>query len=371
MINSLYIAATGQHVGKTTTTLGLVSCIRDKGYEVGYCKPVGQNHIEVNGQAIDKDVTLFAQVLGFTVDGLVHSPVVIGQGVTREYIEHPERFHYQEDIQYAARTLRKTCDMVVFEGTGHPGVGSVVDVSNADVARLLGAGVIMIAEGGIGNTIDRLALSFAQFRQYDLPIIGVIINKVLPEKADQIQYYVGKKLEQMGVDLLGVIPYDRRMSFPIMETINHAVNGRILFNEDKMDNRIADILAGSLLDIDEFSSFSDLLLVVSLNRLDEAIAKIRSITREKQLEKSPIVGIIITGDGKHERRYAISDISNSYVFEHDIPVISTELDTYGAVVKISRIEVKINTRTPWKTRRAIELIKGNVDVDRILAKLNV
>ncbi len=371
MTQSLYIAATGQHVGKTTTTLGLVSCFRDKGYEVGYCKPVGQNHIEVNGQVIDKDVTLFAQVLGFTVDGLVHSPVVIGQGVTKAYIDDPGQFSYREDILYAARTLEKTCDLVVFEGTGHPGVGSVVDMSNADVARLLGAGVILIVEGGIGNTIDRLSLSLAQFRQYDLPVLGVIINKVLPEKQEQIRYYVGKKLQQMGLTLLGVVPYDRRMSFPIMETIRQEVRGRVLFHEDRLDNRIADIVAGSLVDMDAFSTFSDLLLVAGLKRMDEAIEKIKWFTREKGLESSPLSGIVITGDGKHERRYDLSDFSNDYVFKHNIPVISTELDTYAAVVKINRIEVKINTRTPWKTDRAIELVKESVDVDQIIASLGL
>ena len=50
-------------------------------------------------------------------------------------------------------------------------------------------------------------------------------------------------------------------------------------------------------------------------------------------------------------------------------MIATDLYTYGSVVKISRIEVKINTRTPWKTQRAIELIRENVNVDAILEKL--
>ena len=41
--------------------------------------------------------------------------------------------------------------MVVYEGTGHPGVGSVVDLSNAEVARQLESEVILVLEGGIGN----------------------------------------------------------------------------------------------------------------------------------------------------------------------------------------------------------------------------
>jgi hypothetical protein len=36
------------------------------------------------------------------------------------------------------------------------------------------------------------------------------------------------------------------------------------------------------------------------------------------------------------------------------------------VLKISRIEVKINQQTPWKVERAIELIGQNVDLQQIL-----
>jgi hypothetical protein len=50
-------------------------------------------------------------------------------------------------------------------------------------------------------------------------------------------------------------------------------------------------------------------------------------------------------------------------------VITTLLDTYGSVVKVSRIEVKINNRTPWKSKRAIELISEHVDFDTLLKSI--
>ena len=50
---SIYVAASSQHVGKTTTTLGLVSAFQKQGLKVGYSKPVGQNHIDVNGDKVE------------------------------------------------------------------------------------------------------------------------------------------------------------------------------------------------------------------------------------------------------------------------------------------------------------------------------
>lgn len=365
----LYIAATGQHVGKTTSTLGLVTVMKKKGYNVGYCKPVGQKHLNLNGEIVDKDVVLFAEILNFEIKAAWHSPVVIGSGVTKEYIDNPDDFDFHQNILDSYEYLKGQHDLVVFEGTGHPGVGSVADVSNADVALLLKAGVVMVVEGGIGNTLDRLSLSIARFQSYNIPIWGIIVNKVFPEKLEQVKYYVGKKLEQQGLDLLGVVPFDKRLSFPIMETIRDAVKGKVLFNDDQLANQVEDIIAGSLVHTEELPAIQNMLLVVSVKRLEEALKKLEHITSSKKLETFPISGIILTGDGLHEQEYNVSEYVQDVINKHQIPVITTKLDTYGSAVKISQIEVKINTRTPWKTMRAIQLIRENVDIDLIIEKL--
>ena len=91
----------------------------------------------------------------------------------------------------------------------------------------------------------------------------------------------------------------------------------------------------------------------------------------KKLDKSPLSGVIVTGDGRHAKWYDEADLTNPYFQKHKIPVLTTKLDTYGSVVKISRIEVKINKRTPWKVKRAIELIQQHVDFDMLLSSLEL
>lgn len=370
-MKTIYVAATGQHVGKTTSTLGLVSNLQKRGFNTGYCKPVGQESVTIGGMVADKDAVLFSEVIGFDIHPEWHSPVIIGRGVTKEYIEDPSRFQFESKIERAAEKLNAEFELVVYEGTGHPGVGTVCDLSNARVAKMLGSGVVMIVEGGIGRTIDKLHMSLALFREHQVPILGVIVNKVHPEKIKEIKYYLGKKFEKMGIPLLGVLPYDQRLSFPIMETIRQAVNGKIMLNGGRMNLRVEDIIAGSLVDVEEFSAFRNILLVASIKRLNEAIEKVDSIAKMKNLEKSPLSGVIVTGDGRHAKWYDEADLNNPYFKKHKIPVLTTKLDTYGSVVKISRIEVKINTQTPWKVKRAIELIRKHLDFDMLLNQLEM
>lgn len=359
----IYIAATGQHVGKTTVTLGLVAAINRSGVKVTYCKPVGQKFLDIQNLRVDKDTLLFAELIHFELNPDLHSPVILGPGATTAYLDHPEKFPLKTKLLHAAEQLSKDHELVVFEGTGHPGVGSIADVSNAEVANLVKASVIMVVEGGIGSTIDELNMCLALFRELQVPILGVIINKVLPEKLEKIKKYVGQKLQAMNLPLLGLIPYDRSLAYPLMKSVGDAINGVVQFNELNLDNIVEDIVAGSLIELKELKSSNNILLVVSIETLDKAIKKIEFFSKMLKMEHSPLSGIVTTGEGE------INSRCKTYIRRYNIPVVHTALDTYGAVIKISRIEVKINLQTPWKIKRAVELIAENINLNPILEKI--
>ena len=358
-MKSIYVAASRQHVGKTTTTLGLASAFMKRGYSVGYCKPVGQKYLDIEDMRVDKDTLLFADLIHFDLDPSVHSPVIIGKGATVKLLENPDRSKMENRLFHAAETLGSLNELVIYEGTGHPGVGSVAGYSNARVAKMLNAGVVMIVEGGIGSAIDMLNMTTALFREEQVPIMGVILNKVIPDKADKVKYYVKKWLDKKDLPLLGVIPYDKTLAYPVMKTVADSINGIVTHNPDKLYNNVEDILAGSLIDLKELKSFKNLLLVVSVRSLDSAIKKIQSIARMINKDDSPISGIVATGQGTPAKE------SLDYIKDHRIPVVRTSLDTYGSALKISSIEVKINRNTPWKVKRAVELIDEHVDLEML------
>jgi BioD-like phosphotransacetylase family protein len=360
---SIYIAATGQHVGKTTTTLGLAASFHQMGMKVGYCKPVGQQALDYNMFKVDKDAMLFADLLDFEIVPAIHSPVIMDRGATTKILDDPEMFNLEQMMRNAGQFLDEHYELTLYEGTGHPGVGSVGEVSNADAARILGAPVILVAEGGIGNTLDRIDLCLPLFKQQGVPILGVIINKVWPSKLEKVRYYVGKKLDSWGIPLLGVMPYDESLAYPLMESVVKAVKGITVVNESRLTNKVEDIIAGSLVESDDLKKHHNLLLVVSAQRTDEAVDRVVTLCRNLGLTNSPICGILSTGSG------LLGEITMNYCHDHKIPLVRTSLDTFGSVVKISTIDVKINRSTPWKVKRAIELAQEHIDVELIERKL--
>ena len=359
----IYVSATNQHVGKTTTTLGLVHTLRHAGINVGYCKPVGQKTITINQVQADKDAVLFAQFMDFNLEPNMHSPVILGHGAVQDFIDHPEKYNFDLRLKKAARMLDQRHDMIIYEGTGHPGVGSVVGMSNADVAHTLNAGVVMVVEAGIGSTIDRLTMSMSLFREKKVPIIGVIVNKALVNKMDKVRHYVGQVLEDRGIPLLGIMPYEEELGLPLMRTIASAVDGKVLFYEDQLDNRVRDIIAGSLIDMNQLKRPDNLLLVVSISRLHDALKKLEHASRMVDVPNQCLLsGIIVTGKGD------INDESLDYIHRKQIPVVHSLMDTYESVIKISKIEVKINTRTPWKISKAVELFRQHINMGLIVGE---
>jgi len=83
----IFIAATRQHTGKTTTSLALVSGLQKRFGKVGFIKPVGQQHVSVYSETdaveirVDKDVKLIKEHFRLDhIDYSTMSPVIIPRG---------------------------------------------------------------------------------------------------------------------------------------------------------------------------------------------------------------------------------------------------------------------------------------------------
>lgn len=160
-MSGVYLAATRQHVGKTSSSLGLVTALQTIFSKIGFQKPMGQQHVtvETNGKEvrIDKDCPLFKELLGCTGSYEDMSPLVVPSGYTKNYIDlsineqTKLRNNALNDISSAYKRISDESDFVVCEGTGHTAVGSIVGLNNAKIAAHLDIPMIMIVNGGIGS----------------------------------------------------------------------------------------------------------------------------------------------------------------------------------------------------------------------------
>jgi BioD-like phosphotransacetylase family protein len=121
-----------------------------------------------------------------------------------------------EKIQKSFHSIAKHSAITVIEGTGHTGVGSIIDLNNAQVAALLKCPILLIAPGGLGSSFDELALNYIVCEKYGAKVAGVILNRVLEEKREMVLDYIPKALKRWDIPLLGCIPFSPFLSSPTM-----------------------------------------------------------------------------------------------------------------------------------------------------------
>src|SRR5438093_11624232 len=220
----IFIAATRQNDGKTTTSLGLIAALQQHYPRVGYIKPVGQRFVEVAEQKIDEDTVLMDSVFGLNCPLVDMSPIAVEPDFTRKYLQSSNNEALVKTIQKAFDRVAWEKDFVLCEGSGHAGVGSVFDLSNAQVAKTLGCKVIIVSQGGIGKPIDEVSLNQALFERDGVEIIGVIINKVIGTKLDYVRDFARRGIERRCLELLGVLPHEQILPKPTLELICEALD---------------------------------------------------------------------------------------------------------------------------------------------------
>ena len=161
----IFIAATRQNDGKTTTSLGLLSAMQQFYPRIGYIKPVGQRFVEIEEQKIDEDTVLMDRVYQLNCPLVDMSPIAVEPDFTRKYLQSSNNETLVKKIQKAFDRVAWEKDFVLCEGSGHAGVGAVFDLSNAQVAKILDAKVVIVTQGGIGKPIDEVSLNQALFEK--------------------------------------------------------------------------------------------------------------------------------------------------------------------------------------------------------------
>ena len=86
----VFIAATRQNDGKTTTSLGLIAALQKHFPRIGYIKPVGQRFVEIEEHKIDEDSVLMDSVYHLDCPLVDMSPDRRRAGVHAQ-ISHPRQ----------------------------------------------------------------------------------------------------------------------------------------------------------------------------------------------------------------------------------------------------------------------------------------
>ncbi|MBM3876467.1 MAG: hypothetical protein FJ386_07085 [Verrucomicrobia bacterium] len=356
----VFIAATRQNDGKTTTSLGLMAALQRHHRRIGYIKPVGQRFVEVAEHKIDEDTVLMDSVYKLNCPLADMSPIAIEPDFTRRYLQSSNYDALVRRIHDAFDRVAWEKDFVLCEGSGHAGVGAVFDLSNARVAKLLGAKVVIVSRGGIGKPVDEVALNQALFEKEGVEIIGVIVNKVLPDKLGYVEDFTRRGLKRKGLELLGVLPHLPTLSNPTLASIQEELNAELLSGAAHRQNIVEDVIVGAMAAHNAAQFFKQgVLLITPGDREDILLAAAAAAADPGQR----VAGIVLTGGLRP------GPSTTEQVRALPCPVLLARDDSYDTASKVHDMIVKTRPDDTEKIALIRDLIAKHVDVQRILNSL--
>ena len=314
----IFIAAVDKNAGKTTTSIALMALAMKKYDRVGYIKPFGGQTVTYKGRVVDKDVALMAQVFGLNKHLDYMSPVVLSSDITHKVVDgliSPQDL--QDKIVHAYNELEKKCDFILIEGSGHPGVGSVMQISNARIAHLLKAPVLMVTGGGLGNVVDRLSMTQLLFEKENVDVKAILVNMLVPEKRDRSLDYLTRALKDESFKVIGGFDYQPILANPTLRRISTVLDLPLHGNKRELQRIIHKVQVGAASTQRVAELIQEPSLIILTSSRDELIVTLSHLYKMPQY-KGLIVGLVISGTT------AISPMSQQILDDSHIPYIRAD-----------------------------------------------
>lgn len=361
MAHKLFIAATGQNSGKTTTSLSLLHLARQRYGRVGFIKPLGPKPMVHNGEVADKDAVLMAQILDQEHLLPLMSPVVLLPGDTRKAVEGVIDVRQMEQkIIEACAELEKQCDFLIIEGAGHTGVGSVLKLSNARIAKMLEAPVLMVTGGGIGNAVDRVSLNMALFQREQVDVRAVLINKIHPNKRTKVLRTLEKAFADEPFEVLGGFNYQPILANPTLRRLSRILDLPIMGESGDGACIVHQIQIGaaSTQRVTELLGESSLVIVTSSR--DELLVTLTVLYKLPEY-RSKIAGLLIPGT------QPVGKITQQILDNSGIPYMRAPTMTTAQIYqKVTADVSKITAEDTEKIALIEQLAEKRLDMEQLV-----
>ncbi|MEY4853740.1 MAG: hypothetical protein RIR32_416 [Verrucomicrobiota bacterium] len=356
----IFVAATRMNDGKTTTCLGLTAALQSMGMHVGYIKPIAQRIVQSGDDQVDEDTLLIDGLFNLDIPIAAMSPIAIGPDFTKQYLENPDEIGPQlkDRICRAFDRAAYGKDIVVVEGSGHAGVGSVFGASNADNARVLRSKALLVAAGGIGKPIDEIALNKALFDKAGVEVVGAILNKVMPDKLEFIRDFAGRGLRKLGVPLLGVVPLQETLVYPNLDQVADETKARWLHQPTGL-RRVRRVVIGAM----------------SARRSAEYLRVPGTLVIVPGDREDLLEAFLAAGGGKSLTGVIFSNglLPNDDIVrrlkEAGLPMAAVEAESFAVTARINNMTVKTMRQDSDKIPIIEKMIAESVDIRGLLRAL--
>ncbi len=347
----IFIASNTGYSGRTFISLGLAMKLKEKGYEIGYMKPIGMVPIKRDRYIYDADALFLKETLGLTEPLDVVSPFVLSY--------ETQTLLYQGKIKNAKKQILaalhafKNKDFVIIGGAGDLFEGALLNINALSLMADMKARVLMVEPWRGDKSADSL---FGAYQVIGEHFAGAVFNKVPAHTVEHVKETVQPFLEKKGVRVFGVFPKDNFLESVSVRQLNDILGGKLLCCEDKLDEFIENFSIGAM-DVDSalnyFRRTPNKAVITGAHRADIQLAAMETSTK----------CIILTGG------LTTNDVVIGKAQAKGMPIISVPDDTFTTIDKIEVSMGKTSIREKRKVERVRDLMDAEFDMDRFLKSM--
>jgi phosphate acetyltransferase len=360
MNKGIYIATLESHSGKSLISLGLMRTLLGKTVKVGYFRPIiddieigkKDNHIDTVLSYFDLKIP-YEDTFAFTRSEIIHKR---NEGESGEIIDTIIRKY---------KKLEDEFDFVLVEGSDFSGEGNVFEFDvNVLIAKNLGIPVIIVASGKDKSKevlMGNLQMAYHAFINKDVRVMSIVCNKIEPENL-QISLDAMRQFLPEEVAIFA-IPLIETLVNPTLKEILVALNGKVLFGKEYLDNQTGNFGVGAMQLRNYLNSLKNESLVITPG--DRADIILGALQANISSNYPRISGIILTGGIIPEDTILKLIDGLSQI----VPIISVEDGTFNVANAIGSIKSNIYASSIQKIETSISTFEKHVLFDPLVEEL--
>lgn len=338
--------------GKSSMTVAIGKLLIEKGYKVGYMKPVCTLPDKVGNCYMDEDAKYIIDILELKDNPEDICPLSFTEQaydrILKEKIDSIPK-EYSAVIKGSFDRISKDKDIVLIESARNITYGSFAGVSSKDICAALGAKAILIMKYE-DDVIDKVMY----FKNYFNALFGgIIINRIAVNDKDRINNLIIPYFKKFGVAVFGVLYSDKILSSISIRDMAKYLEGEILCAEENIDELVESFMVGAMgheMALKFFRTKTDKVVITGGDRADVQLAALETKTK----------CLVLTGLLKP------SPIVISRAEELGVPMVLVRHDTLTTISKINEILGQSNLHEHKKLNKLIESVKKYIDLDKII-----
>ena len=359
MNKAIYIATSEPNSGKSLVTLGLMRMLLGRTPKVGYFRPI------IDDTKSNKSDNHINTVISYFDLDMHHDEAF---ALTRsEFVNlrnNDEDGKIIDTIINKYKRLEEKSDFILVEGTDFRGEGLAIELDiNILIAKNLGIPVLIVSSGigqEMNEFISDVHIAYDSFMDKEVEVIAIVANKILKKNLKLVREGISRNVHKDV--LVSAIPIVKSLTHPTLSEIVNALDAKVLFGQDYLNNPIESIKVGAM-QLRHYLGYieNNSLIITPGDRADIILGALQA---NISINYPKIAGIVLTGNIKPEKPILKLVEGLSRV----VPIILTKEETYKIATRISEVKPRIYEDNKQKIISSISTFEKYVDLEKLATK---